>query len=443
MFALFDPFGGKQIDELGISDLLSLLDNGVCEGQFVEYKSALPNARKLAKSVAAFANSHGGWLFLGIDADHDTNAATRLTGIDTAQNRNLADTVRNAVVGNVDPHPTYYPSIIPLCDGRAVAVVQVLEGHTPPYIHSDGRVYRRQGAGSDPVVENERHVIDQLYAKSERFHDTFRRFATSNWRVGKGQASYTPGWAEVYIMPEDLTATTTEKVLRIAQEPPDDVRRWWSGPQEWHCGHNDPSEWSGSVATPFDQCYATPEGHSVCQTTTRTGTVHLPLTVEAMYWGATRAFIPLERLPEEVLRNVRPVLARTWGADMGYLSVFDGDRFCRALFGTLLKCASHAERCGRPGRLRTKVRLANVWRATPHFGGQLFTKVTSNADWPASLRSDFEMPSELSGIPYETREVDSPGDFAALLSIGVLRAFGIPAGHVAGLLFESLRLSPE
>lgn len=73
-----------NIDELVENDLLELVDGGVSEGLFIEYKKALyggsdADKRELLKDVSAFANSHGGHLIIGMV--EDGGVATALPGV--------------------------------------------------------------------------------------------------------------------------------------------------------------------------------------------------------------------------------------------------------------------------------------------------------------------------------------------------------------------------
>ena len=60
----YNPFG-KIIREIDTGDLSTLRD--VSEGWYVEYKSEVPDAPSIAKSISALANTYGGWIFYGID----------------------------------------------------------------------------------------------------------------------------------------------------------------------------------------------------------------------------------------------------------------------------------------------------------------------------------------------------------------------------------------
>jgi hypothetical protein len=56
----YNPFS-KDLHELSASDLLILKDTA--EGWFIEYKGQALPPKTVAKSLAAFANHYGGWIF--------------------------------------------------------------------------------------------------------------------------------------------------------------------------------------------------------------------------------------------------------------------------------------------------------------------------------------------------------------------------------------------
>jgi Schlafen, AlbA_2 len=70
----YNPFG-KRLKELATEDLGRLRD--VAEGWHVEYKQAPPDLASIGKSLSAFANHYGGWLFFGVKEKRD---GTRTAG---------------------------------------------------------------------------------------------------------------------------------------------------------------------------------------------------------------------------------------------------------------------------------------------------------------------------------------------------------------------------
>lgn len=75
----YSPFD-KSLWELEASDLASL--KSATEGWYVEYKREASKADTMAKSVSAFANTHGGWLFYGVtEKSKDEAVAGEFPGI--------------------------------------------------------------------------------------------------------------------------------------------------------------------------------------------------------------------------------------------------------------------------------------------------------------------------------------------------------------------------
>ena len=157
---LYRPFA-DDLDEVAPEDLVRLMD--VHEGWYVEYKRELVGNRDLAKSLSSFANQYGGWLFLGIQEDAASNVAAGFPGIPDSEVQNALDSIRNSAKDLLNP-PVFYNvrkfegpiESITLPDGRTIIVVQVPEGPNSPYIHNDGRIYRRVGDSSQPTPVTDR-----------------------------------------------------------------------------------------------------------------------------------------------------------------------------------------------------------------------------------------------------------------------------------------------
>jgi len=165
----FNPFN-KEFKSIHEEDLEIL--KTVCEGWYVEYKENFTDPKKIAKSVASFANAQGGIIFIGIHADAKTNAATNFIG----SNIDL-DFIHDSIKGNINPFPYYEIECIDIQKDYPVVLIIVPSSDNPPHIHSDGRIYRRQDSSSDPLRENNRSTIDELYKKKEELQlqkDDFR-----------------------------------------------------------------------------------------------------------------------------------------------------------------------------------------------------------------------------------------------------------------------------
>lgn len=181
MFLDFNPFD-KDLDKITTQELEKL--KNVSEGWYVEYKAKLTTPKKIAKSISAFANHYGGWLFYGINqAKSGSNVAGSFPGIHKKKVHKCLESIRNAVKDNINPTP-YYETItfdgpcpkIGLKDEFTIIVVAVPIGKDSPYIHSDGRIYRRVADASDPKMEKDRFILDNLAQRRRKSREELTSF---------------------------------------------------------------------------------------------------------------------------------------------------------------------------------------------------------------------------------------------------------------------------
>lgn len=181
----YSPFN-RRIDDLTLTDIASL--RTVHEGWYIEYKRDLGNASTIAKSIAAFANTYGGWLFYGIDEKSKAEpVAGAFPGIDIKQLDAALQTIRHAAASHLMPPPHFETKVIPgpapelaLPDGRAIVVVHVPWGPAAPYVHKDGRIFRRVNDGSDPRPESDRFVLDQLWRRADDIKNRYAHWVDSD-----------------------------------------------------------------------------------------------------------------------------------------------------------------------------------------------------------------------------------------------------------------------
>ena len=177
----YSPFD-KAIKELEPPDLTIL--RNVPEGWYVEYKSQVGNAGKLAKSLSAFANTYGGWLFLGVKEQSKDNAvADEFPGIPEEDVDGTLQSLRHSAADHLNPTPFFETTVLRgpctesgLAEGRAIIAVEIPESHTAPHVHKDGRIYRRVADGSEPKPETDRFVLDQLWRRAEPLREMTRKW---------------------------------------------------------------------------------------------------------------------------------------------------------------------------------------------------------------------------------------------------------------------------
>lgn len=199
----YTPFD-KDIVDLDEQELQKLVDKSISEGWYIEYKSDLPKKQgkiessKIVKSISAFANTKGGWLFYGIESD-DKNIATNLCGIDFNQYNNLADQISQIISGNIAPKPIYHFKTVPLQSGNFVFIIRIEESPTPPYITSQGIIYQRENNESNPLKD--RYVIEKLSEKTDDYYQAIERFCSMGYGETKGQSESNQSYLELYLFP--------------------------------------------------------------------------------------------------------------------------------------------------------------------------------------------------------------------------------------------------
>lgn len=176
--AIFD----KPLHELSVNDLLML--RKVSEGWYVEYKERCNDIDAAAKSLSAFANSYGGWLFYGIRENSDgTRTAETFPGIAAADVAKVEEWLQQAARTRIVPSPFFEHRVllgpdptVGLAEDRAIMAVRVPMGNNPPYVHANGRIYRRIADASDPKAETDRHLLDLLWQRSWQAKQKFTDF---------------------------------------------------------------------------------------------------------------------------------------------------------------------------------------------------------------------------------------------------------------------------
>jgi len=103
------------------------------EGTRLDYK--VDDSGDWVDAVAAFANTSGGLLFLGVQSDQrQNNAPVALPGIEFAGG-DIKARLTAKLVSQISPRPEFQMAATPLANDpkRFVVVMRVLEGSYPPY----------------------------------------------------------------------------------------------------------------------------------------------------------------------------------------------------------------------------------------------------------------------------------------------------------------------
>ena len=140
-----------------------LLDQvSLAEDSTRQFKVDVHNAESLASEMAAFANSEGGTIYLGIADDGNT------VGFDKANVARINQMISNAASQLVKSSLTVRTENVALKNGRIVVVVTVPKGLDKPYFDKNGVIWLK--TGSDKRRINSKEELRRLFQITDQFH---------------------------------------------------------------------------------------------------------------------------------------------------------------------------------------------------------------------------------------------------------------------------------
>lgn len=194
----------EKIENLTINNL-QILEN-ITEGWFVEYKREVSNASTIAKSISAFANTYGGWIFYGLEEKKDEYGkkigAFSQPKIPSENINRLESRIDSAVKSHISPTPYFERKTLIDSNNKAIIIIFVPEGNNAPYIHSSGKLYRRVNEQSDPSEEKDRVVFERLLQRSQTYRQYLSDFL--NEKFNKSDINLQQTYLHCYFLPDPL-----------------------------------------------------------------------------------------------------------------------------------------------------------------------------------------------------------------------------------------------
>jgi len=362
---IFNPFD-KPLADLTEQDL-DVLKN-VAEGWYVEYKEMKPTPKKIAKSISSFANSYGGLYFMGIEGDRSSNCAVAFPGVTDSP-----DVIRDCVSAHVQPFPFFETLTIPLANGRKIIVAAVVDGENPPYISSDGRVYRRQEAASEPIYETDRHVIDSLYSKAKGYEQEKERFRNTEYSYCQEE---TNAHLEIFINPVPFKHHFIEGLFS------DQVMTSFLNKfRESFAATDEDKQMSFSGNLPLDTLNTYHDSIALRNLKDRDWSYN-GLTVELDPFGNCKMLIPLNQI-QFTEGNFAPayfkVIEESDLASARYIRFLDAKSIFGAIVGLTIKYAEFMADHSYMDFVEVKFQLTQSWRTTLYFDDErFFTHIREN-----------------------------------------------------------------
>ena len=443
----YTPFE-KDISNVASSELITL--KSVHEGWYVEYKSQAPKPRVLAKSLASFANQFGGWLFLGIDEEKDSNTAGAFPGISDQELPQVLEALRNAAKDLIRPVVEFRERVftgpikeIGLDSNRSLIAVYVPEGPNTPYVHNDGRIYVRVGDSSSPDFAKDRATFDLLFRRGEDKRRLLKSLTDKSPEVSEREQH------EPFLH------------LAILSDPYETLGHRYAG------SFSEFSEMMEQGLIRFDNVFSTLDGFVARQVGGNERYLRL-LTWEFSRNGHSFVTLPIPKLSLEasdstvdalvgdnptlqefVAKEFCNIVAQSELSSYTILDLTHTANFIGAIFRRHHTIMSHA---GIKAPLYVKVRIENVWRTIPFVSLPAYLEHVRKYDVPLVQWDEFELPSGSSSSPClvfperndvpEESEPDNDRS-SIILWLRVLEALGIPTDFVAANTSELVRVSSE
>jgi hypothetical protein len=425
--AEYNPFD-KEISRLRRSDLDKLISKEIAEGWYVEYKEDFTSSRKTGHSIAAFANSEGGWYIVGVKANQD-NVAESIIGFDLATNRGPKEKVRDIIKTHVSPVPFFQSKLLKLPNNKAVLIVYIEKGYETPYVTRDGRIYRRVGEGSDPVPETDRYAMQKLFERSHELKQRIEAFSQNPFSMSNLQAEQRQCFLEAYFYISPFETFRFRDFYR--KQFIDELREVFSTPVSFIAAPM-------TACLSFDNLHTSSRSYVLRHLPQRRTSIDLGLTIELFESGNMKMLIPMPQLPTAFPLDSLPeiyqdsvhyetFLDMLTEDESKFVKVIDGytffvsfiilfNQYCRLLKG-------HKVRKG----LKARFRFSESWRTLLYFDDEQYLDFLKEYGLPICLKSEIEILefNDGRGIPIELEQS------SALFSISIMyQALGFPLAFV-------------
>lgn len=143
----------KSWNDVQIEDVITALENSD-ESFYYELKRDEEKNEKFIKEVCAFANTYGGYIFLGVSDDKEIMGCKTWT----------EQRIHNVMHDMISPIPGFEVKKL-LYDNKVILIVRIDEGYETPYVTKSGKIYERISSGSFPINDSNR--LTHLYNKRE------------------------------------------------------------------------------------------------------------------------------------------------------------------------------------------------------------------------------------------------------------------------------------
>lgn len=167
--------------KIDFKEIKNFCDQQISEGLRVEYKRDFPRNEDLAKSVCAFANTEGGIILIGVEANKENNVPTGIPGINLI--KGLEEKVSSICLSHILPRIMPEIKVCPfnLIDEkqRAVLFVRISQSYIPPhYVWQTREILVRVNCEN---VRADLQTIEDLFERRKRIREEANNSSSSTF----------------------------------------------------------------------------------------------------------------------------------------------------------------------------------------------------------------------------------------------------------------------
>jgi hypothetical protein len=187
---MFNPFNKElKLNEINEEILNELISNKVSEGRYIEFKAQLPKNDSVEKTFASFANSDGGYYFVGVEDEKATNIAIEIVGFEPDPSIGFKEKISN-IIKNIDPFVNFEHEFVKLKNDKYVYIAKIQRGEDAPYICKNGVIYVRSNEASDPIPEKNRTLLNELFKRRDGLEKRVISFCENDFLEHKARNPY-------------------------------------------------------------------------------------------------------------------------------------------------------------------------------------------------------------------------------------------------------------
>lgn len=149
-----------DLKQITFEDVVEFCGRKEKEGVQFDYKKELSS---IAKDFAAFSNTRGGVILIGVDEHKEFGYPIAWDGVDN--DKGLLEKIDQWAT-TVQPIPRYVTHMTNDVNGKVFILVKILEGDkTPYYVNNDSHLWVRTGIISNPIEMAKPDYVELLYNK--------------------------------------------------------------------------------------------------------------------------------------------------------------------------------------------------------------------------------------------------------------------------------------